>query len=436
MRTIRASTSQPGAVPLVDEPIQERRAGRMIRAGRWFVVGLGGMLVLVGLLAMFAPVSTDEGEPSCGDRLGIVVVLGSPVAPSGDPDDAEWCREEARSQAFGGTVFALVGVLLVGWQARRARRGRRDRSSVVGIGRTSDGMEPAQPFRTLPGRLVSGGDTPWLIVEERPDQASPLMVTGRRRRTVRSDANEVEVAGDVSHRVAFRLPGSDEVLAARPRQIDRLHRWWAARSQRRRSVELAGEVQGLRSVPSTVAAVANAPQPDRFQPAWGHRPARKRVVRSLWSACLALVAAGLVVLVIVWTAVDEADWFWEPGNANAPADVFLMGAPILIALGAGGIVAFFRRRKALRRQPWRLAAIESPSIGHVVLREQGGVLGPITYRVAAFEPARVRVAACRQLWFVEGSRGSLVAATPDFRAVVELHPERTRRSFERSRRAC
>lgn len=430
MRAIRSPRASPRAAPFVDDLARGRRAARLFRAGRWFVIGLGGMLVLGGLVALFAPVTTNEGEPSCRDRLAIVAVFGSTTVASGDPDAAEWCREEARTQVLGGGAFTLFGALLVGlWvrPARRARRGSRDRRGVVGIGRTSDGLEPAQLFRTLPCRLVSDGTTTWLVVTERPDQATLLVVTGRPRSRVPFQTDEVEVAGDMSRRVACRIPGSDKVFAARPHQLDSLHHWWTARSQRRQSVGLASEVYGPPSHPSAVAAAASAPSPDPFQPAWAHPPARRRLLRSLWSACLMLAAAGLAVTVIVWAAVNHEDWFWERGNEGALADVFFIYASILIAYGAGGIAAFVRRRSVLRRQPWRLADIVTPSIGQVVLREHAGVLGPIAYKVAAPGHARARVLACRQLWFAEGPGGTLVAATPDFRTVVRLRPERTRR---------
>jgi hypothetical protein len=146
-----------------------------------------------------------------------------------------------------------------------------------------------------------------------------------------------------------------------------------------------------------------------------------------------LAAALLSAMVIVWAALEDQDWFWEPaehgeGKGTSMADLFFLGTVFLVVAGAVGIAHFLRHRSILRRQPWELADIMTPDVGQVVLREHAGTLGPLTYTVATVrEKPRVRVLACKQLWFARGDGGTLVAATPDFRTVVTLRPAHTAR---------
>jgi hypothetical protein len=455
--------------PQIDHVTGERRTARRVRAGRWLLVGLGLLLVALGQSMMFSPVDTEDSEQerSCGDRPAIVAAFGASTAAS---RDADWCRDEAVNQAFGGLVLlTLPGALILAWQGRRAWRARRapqDRHpDVTGNAHTSDGFEPAQPSRRLPGRapqdrhpdstgnahtsvgsesahpsrrlpgrLVATGNTVWLVVESQPDQSTPLMVSRRQTPKLPFAAREFEVAGDTSRRITFWSPGTDKTFTARPDLNDRLRRWWAARSKRGDSVELTGEVHGPPSHPSIAAA--SPPQPDPLQVAWAHPPARKRLQRSLRGAGLMLATALLLATVFVWETVNPQDWFWEPSETGeakgvAFADMFFLGSVFLLVIGAVGIARFFRRRSILRRQPWRLGDIMTPDFGQVVLREHAGTLGPLKYEVATSgaeqEKDRVRVLACKQLWFVPGHGGTLVAATPDFRTMVRLRPERTTR---------
>ena len=137
-------------------------------------------------------------------------------------------------------------------------------------------------------------------------------------------------------------------------------------------------------------------------------------------------------MVIVWAAATDQDWFWEEaekgeGEGFALADWFFLGSGLLIIAGVVGIARFLRRWTVLRRPPWRLADIVSPDIGRVVVREQSGGLGPFTFKVkrTLSRYARIRVLACKQLWFVVSGPATLIAATPDFRTIVGLRLEQT-----------
>lgn len=145
-----------------------------------------------------------------------------------------------------------------------------------------------------------------------------------------------------------------------------------------------------------------------------------------------LAAALLLALVIGWAAVEGQDWFWEPaergeGEGIAVAHWFVLGTGLLFVTGAIGIARFLRRWSVLRRRPWELADIVVPELGHVVLREHRGPLGPLSFEVARTLAlhANVRVLACKQLWFARANGDTLIAATPDFRTIVGLRPERT-----------
>ena len=307
-------------------------------------------------------------------------------------------------------------------------------TDVAASARTSDGLERAHPSRRLPGRLVTTGNIIWLVLEDRPDQFALLRVRRMQsKKLLPVEAREFEVAGDTSRRVTFWAPGPYRPFAARSDLGDRVHRWWVARSQRRQGRELAGEVHGSPSHPSIAAA---APlQPDPLQSAWAHPPARERLQRSLWRPGGYLAVALLLAVVIVWEAVNPQDWFYEPsesGDAEGIAfvHIFIVLTAIMVVAGALPLRWFFGCRSTLRRQPWRLADIMSPDSDHVVLREHGGAHGPLRYKVSTFRPFqerdRVRVLACKQLWFAMGNGGTLVAAMPDFRVVARLQPDRTR----------
>ena len=79
--------------------------------------------------------------------------------------------------------------------------------------------------------------------------------------------------------------------------------------------------------------------------------------------------------------MEDQDWFWEPaekgeGEGFAVAHWFFLATGLLILTGAIGITRFLRRWSVLHRRPWELADIFVPELGHVVLREHGGPLGP------------------------------------------------------------
>ena len=393
-------------------------------------MGLGLVLVAFGLSMVFSPVTTEDPEPSCGDRPAIAVALGSPTPTSRDPGEGDWCRDEAVNQVMGGIVVALVpGALILAWQGRRAWRALRGPEDLcpdgAGTARTSDGLEPAHPYRRLPGRLVRTQNRVWVVVEDRPDR-STLLITGRPSRKVPVAARELDVAGDTSRRVTVRAPGTAKEFVARPDAADRLRHWWTARSLRRDGGG-PGDLYGPPSLPS--AAVASLPRPDPLQPAWAHAPARRTLRRTLRGAGLMLAAALLCVLVILWAAVSDQDWFWEVSDHGESEGLSLahmsgLGAACLAVAGLVGISRFLRRGDILRRQPWELADITTPELRQLVLRQHAGALGPLTCRLLGFdEKAGVRVLACKQLWFARGDGGLLIAATPDFRTMVWLRPE-------------
>lgn len=440
----------PSARPRhVERVIDQRRAARRLGLRRWLLVGLGLLLIAFGVFRLFSPVRTDP-KAFCGDRAMIVVGFGSgSTTPSSlDPDDREWCRSNGRDQVVAHMMFlVLPGTLILGWQARRVTRewrapeepglkdaGPKDaapkdsRPEDAGIVRPLDALDPVHPSRKFPGRLVAASNYTWLVVEDRPDH-STLLVTGRNS-ALPFASREFEVAGDMSRRVTFRVPGADKKFGARPDRLDRLGHWWSARSQRPDRPGLAGDTHGPSTYPSTAAAAP--PPPDSLRSAWAHAPARRRLRRSLRSAGLLLAIALLLAMVIVWAAATDQDWFWEEaekgeGEGIAFADWFFLGSGLLILAGVVGIARFLRRWSILRRQPWRLADIVSPAIGQVVVREHSGGLGPFTFKVKRTLSlhATIRVLACKQLWFVVSGPGTLIAATPDFRTIVGLRLEPT-----------
>lgn len=114
---------------VVGDPPESRRRLSRFRPGRWSSVLLL-LLLAFGFWMLLRPVTTEDGEPSCGSRPAIMVAFGRSTGAQ-SPNDADWCRDEARSAVGGGVmVVVLSTAVILMWWVRPSRWLRRDRAAL------------------------------------------------------------------------------------------------------------------------------------------------------------------------------------------------------------------------------------------------------------------------------------------------------------------